>query len=699
MTIRYAHFTPEVMLSAPRRSAGIPNPSGTKLLYSISTYSFHSHRRTAEIRVFDIESRKDTSLCSAPGYREPVWLSDSEVLLLGSVVDGVTSISITDIDTPGAIVEISRASGTLDNLRVWRLSDSEVAIAVSAPTTPEGKLYTPAQAKPSHSSARVYTKLFVRHWDTYNTENKNSVWYGLLKKAGTKYTLAQPGLINALKDTGLECPVPFGPGSNQFDLGPAGIAFVAKDPELNPAMYTKTDLYFVPLASYAEKPPQAKPCIVRTPGLHGYSTSPTFSHSGRKLVFTRMRSKQYESDKRRLMLIPDVADLTGVHEFYASHDGEGTLDLSPDDVLWAHDDSHIHFTAESCGKVLLFRVPADAATKDQPAVIYNHDSVINASVLMHSGNILISSSSLIESMAYSVVKGPSATSHAGHPPPVDLLYSSTNSGALFGLSRKQCGDFWFKGADGVDVHALVVRPANFDESQTYPLAFLIHGGPQGAWNDAWSTRWNPAVFAQQGYVVVACNPTGSTGYGQRFTDAIANSWGGRPYTDLERCIDHVAAEMPYVDMARAVALGASYGGYMINWIAGQPLARRFCALVCHDGIFSTHTKWATEELFFPYHDFGGAPWDPNATYRQWDPAQFHGRWKTPMMVIHNELDYRLPISEGLAMFNVLQARNIPSKFLTFPDENHWVLKPENSLVWHKEVLEFINEHTGVKTVV
>ncbi|PHH52688.1 Dipeptidyl-peptidase 5 [Ceratocystis fimbriata CBS 114723] len=695
MTIRYTNFTPEVMLSAPRRSTAIPNPSGTKLLYSISTYSFHSHRRTAEIRVFDIESRKDTCLCGAPGYREPLWLSDTEVLLLGSVVDGVTSLSVIDIRTPGAVTEISRASGTLDNLRVRRLSDTEVAIAVSAPTTPQGKLYTPSHAKPRYSTAKVYTQLFVRHWDTYNTENKNSVWYGLLRKSGTRYTLASPGLTNALEGTGLECPVPFTPGTNHFDLGPSGIAFVAKDPELNPAMYTKTDLYYVPLKSYTEKPPQQKPSIVHTEKLQGYSASPTFSHSGKKLIFTRMRSKQYESDKRRLMIIPDITDLTNLHEFYSSENGQGTLDLSPDELLWSHDDEHIYFTAESFGKVLLLKVPADATTTKHPIVLYNHDSVINAVVLANSGHILVSGSSLIESMAYYIVKAPS-TATATEKPQVELLFSSTSNGALFGLSRKQCDDFWFKGAEDVEVHALVMRPANFNETQKYPLAFLIHGGPQGAWNDAWSTRWNPALFAQQGYVVVACNPTGSTGYGQAFTDAIANSWGGRPYRDLECCMNYIAAEMPYVDMQRAVALGASYGGYMINWIAGQPLARRFKALVCHDGIFSTHTKWATEELFFPYHDFGGAPWDPESTYRQWDPAQFHGRWETPMMVIHNELDYRLPISEGLAMFNVLQARNIPSKFLTFPDENHWVLKPENSLVWHKEVFSFINEHAKVK---
>ncbi|KKA26390.1 hypothetical protein TD95_001376 [Thielaviopsis punctulata] len=695
MTIRYTNFTPETLLSAPRRTAAVPNPSGTKLLFSVSTYSFQSHHRSAEIRVFDIETRRDTVICSAPGYREPIWLSDTEVLVLGSAVDGVTSINLTDIRTPGIVSEIARSSGTLENPRVKRLSDDTLAFAVSALTTPDGKLYNPANSKPSYSTAKIYTSLFVRHWDSYLTPNKNSVWYGLLKRNNAKYSLAQPGLINALHGTGLECPVPFGPGSNQFDISPSGIAFVAKDPELDPALYTKTDVYFLPLSSYTEEPTALKPSIVKTAGLEGYSASPTFSHCGKKLLFTRMRNKQYESDKRRLMLIPDVADLAKVGEFYATEDGEGSLDLGPDDLVWSHDDAHVFFTAESRGKVLLFQVASDASTKEKPRVVYSTDSVMHVAPLADSGTLLLSTTSLVESMAYSIVHAASVSSSA--LPKVEVLFSSTHNGLVFGLSRQQCSDFWFTGADGVDVHALVMRPANFDETKKYPLAFLIHGGPQGAWNDSWSTRWNPAVFAQQGYITVACNPTGSTGYGQAFTDAIANNWGGSPYRDLELCIEHIAATMPYVDMDRAVALGASYGGYMINWIAGQALAKRFRALVCHDGIFSTHTKWATEELFFPYHDFGGAPWDEGTTYAKWDPAQFHHNWSTPMLVIHNELDYRLPISEGLAMFNVLQARKIPSKFVMFPDENHWVLKPENSLVWHREVIGFINHHVGLDT--
>jgi len=269
-------------------------------------------------------------------------------------------------------------------------------------------------------------------------------------------------------------------------------------------------------------------------------------------------------------------------------------------------------------------------------------------------------------------------------------------GKTFGLSQDQVDEFWYAGAEDYNVHAWVLKPSNFDKNEKYPLAYLIHGGPQGAWNEGWSTRWNPAIFAEAGYIVVAPNPTGSTGYGMAFQNGIMNQWGGRPYIDLVKGFEYIEANLPYVDTTRAVALGASYGGYMVNWIQGHPLGRKFKALVTHDGVFSTLNQYSSEELFFPHHDFDGTLWDNRENYEKWDPASHLKEWATPHLIIHNELDYRLPIAEGLAPFNVLQTKGIDSKFLTFPDENHWVLKPENSLVWHREVLGWINKYSGIE---
>jgi dipeptidyl aminopeptidase/acylaminoacyl peptidase len=295
------------------------------------------------------------------------------------------------------------------------------------------------------------------------------------------------------------------------------------------------------------------------------------------------------------------------------------------------------------------------------------------------GALFISGSSLIDNSTYHLVRGSK----------ISLLSSNSQSGFKLGLSRSQISEIRFPGAaKNSSIQAWVIKPSNFDPKQKYPLAYLIHGGPQGSWQDSWSTRWNPAVFAEQGYVVVAPNPTGSTGFGQALQDGIKEQWGGLPYQDLVNGFQYVEKNIGYVDINKAVALGASYGGYMINWFQSQPLGRRFKALVTHDGVFSMTGQLASEEIYFPNHEFGGKWWDNKKKWLQWDPAQFTQNWNK---------DDRLTIAEGLAAFNVLQQRGVESQFLTFPDENHWVLKPANSLLWHTAVLDFINQKVGLPT--
>ncbi|KAF3017519.1 hypothetical protein E8E14_012374 [Neopestalotiopsis sp. 37M] len=695
MVMMATKFTPEVLLSAPRRSAAVPNESGTLALYSVSTYSFDSHSRSGAINVLDIETGHSTTLFTDQAYSEPTWISDSEFLLVKSGEKGSSHLLVADATKHGSEPrEIKVISGSISNLKTKKLDHETVALVVSAPTTPEGKVYSPANEPKSYTSAKVYTELFVRHWDSYVTKNKSSLWYGALKK-GHKgvWSFAGAGLTNALKGTRLESPVPPFGGAADFDISKEGLAFVASDPELSPALWTKTDLYYVPLRTFTEDKPPA-PQQVKTGHLQGYSASPVFSHSGKSLAFKRMRHRQYESDKTRLLLIPDIKDLSNVQEFYRTDDGEGAWDQRPDGIVWSHNDKELFVTAEDKGKNLLYRLPASPLeAKDLPKPLTNTGSTGDFFNLSHkSDKLLTTSTSLVDSSAYSIVD-PSAEESVS----VSLLSSASKSGKSFGLHQSQVSSIWFPGAGDYKVHALVMKPSNFDPAKKYPLAFLIHGGPQGAWNESWSTRWNPAIFAEQGYVVVAPNPTGSTGYGQAFTDAIATQWGGRPYQDLEKGFAYIESNLSYVDTDRAVALGASYGGYMINWIQGQPLGRKFKALVCHDGVFSTMNDWATEELFFTIHDMGGTLWDNRAGYERWDPAAYTGNWATPQLIIHSELDYRLPVTEGLAAFNVLQTRGVDSRILIFPDENHWVLKPENSLVWHKEVLGWINKYVGLDT--
>ncbi|KAI2638119.1 prolyl oligopeptidase [Xylaria nigripes] len=695
MTIRATKFTPEVLLSAPRRSSAVPNSTGKLALYTASQYSFKTHSRRYSIRLLDIASGNSSEIFSNPAYSEPTWISEHEFVFVHTAneKDAVSHLMLGDVANPGSIPYVIQSFRcAIENLKTKDIGNGNIVMAFTAPTTASGDMHDALSETTPHSSARVYTKLFVRHWDTYVSNLTNAVFYGVLRKNESSgiYQLQGKGFKNALAGTKLECPVPTFGGAGDFDISKKGLVFLSKDPDINPAMWTKTDVYYVPLTTFTEEKPPS-PQIVKTGDLQGYCGSPTFSHDGNKLAFTRMRHKQYESDKTRLMLIPNIEDLSNVQEFYKTSNGEGGWDLRPDAIVWSNDDTELYVTAERCGRQLVFKLPSNPhAANELPQPLTREGSVSNiANLSSTDGRLFLTSTSLTENSLYFILDPRSETT--------TFVSSASKEGRSLGLSRSQLDEFWFQGAGNYQSHALVMKPSNFDPSKKYPLAMLIHGGPQGAWNDSWSTRWNPAIFAEQGYVAVMPNPTGSTGYGQKYVDDIALNWGGRPYNDLINCFEHVANHLPYVDTNNAVALGASYGGYMINWIQGHPLGRKFKALVCHDGIFNKLADWASEELFFVMHDMGGTPWENRELYEKWDPSAFVGEWATPELVIHSELDYRLPISEGLAVFNALQARGVPSKFIMFPDENHWVLKPENSLVWHKEVLGWINKYTGLDT--
>jgi len=494
-----------------------------------------------------------------------------------------------------------------------------------------------------------------------------------------------------MKGTGLEAPMPpFGRGDH-FDISRYGLSFVAKDIKSNPALHTKCELYLVPISSFVET--TTNHLNVRTPGFDGAKTSPVLSPDGKKLALLVMEEDGYEADKNRIMVIHDLRNPNVIVEVLASSDGKGRWNRSPSSVQWSLDSKSLLFTAEDQGTTPLWTIPANPDDNMLPLKLPTEGSV-GSYVPLLGGRIFVTSTSFVENSVYTILE-PEADAVS-----VRQIASSSRGGSSLGLNKNQVSDFWFDGAEGNQsengkVHAWVVKPSDFDAKKKYPLALLIHGGPQGAWGNAFSTRWNAAVFAESGFVVVMPNPTGSTGYGQGFTDAIQESWGDLPYHDIVKCFEHVEKHLDYVDTEQSVALGASYGGYMMNWIQGQPFGRKFKALVTHNGIFSTTMGLATEELYFMNHDLGG-PWSTNRKkWLKYDPAQFTENWATPHLIIHSDLDYRLLIGDGLAAFNVLQSQGVESEFLNFPDENHFVVKPENSLVWHQTVLNFIRRHVGL----
>jgi dipeptidyl aminopeptidase/acylaminoacyl peptidase len=518
----------------------------------------------------------------------------------------------------------------------------------------------------------------------------------------------------------VECPIrPFG-GTDNFDIRSDAIILVSKDPNLNPALNTAVRVYIIYLESWTEEvQPRNVEEVTDAKYCGGAKTCPVFQKNvGRKAAFLGMETNGYESDRNRIYVIEDyrVKNKHGgisAEEIGICKGFEPVWDRSPGSLTFSADGRRLLVVAEEESYAKLFKVDLDQPQKCIPAALTSRGSVSDVQPLAD-GRTFISGSSLIDNSWFAIVAEGSAAEAS------DVwTHSLSGHGSKFGLKSIQVSSIWTPTSNpkvNKEVQSLVMRPSNYQQGKKYPVAYLIHGGPQGSWTDAWSTRWNPAVFAEQGYIVVAPNPTGSTGYGQKFTDAISKNYGQDPYQDIVNCFDWVGQNLEGADNDRAVALGASYGGYMINWIQGHPLGRKFKALVCHDGIFSMAGMLATEELYFPFHDLGSTPWyQPQADqgsrgpasetsynfnsttfsdWRKYDPSEHLEHWSTPQLVIHSSKDYRLPISEGLAAFNVLQARGVESQFLTFPDENHWVLKPENSLAWHKVVLNWVNKFVG-----
>ena len=666
-------------------------------LYTVSTYSFESHQKTSEIRVLQLDNALSTLITNDPDASEPNWLGDgNQIVWLKGGKKGHTQLVQGNADTAGEGYVIADIPGSISDVKLKVLEDGKVAIAAAGTTRPDGQLYN-AEAEPKkYTSGRVYDNVIVRHWDQYLTPNRNAIWYGLLQKSTPqsstsegKYVLSN--LTNALKGTRLESPIPPFGGTDSFDISSTGISFVAKDPKRGPSTSTKSDFYYVPISNFTESPSSA-PQRVEVDGLEGASSSPVLSPDGKAAVFLQMKEDGYESDKNLVIYVPNFNELSTAIEILKSEDGKGRWDRSPSAVSWSVDGKSLYLQAQEDGKEILFRLNISGETTKidaLPEALTDSGSVADFRPLAADSSLLfVSGSNFVDNSVYSILD-PSDPSKARQ------VSSHSRNGTAFGLSKDQISDIWFKGSGDYQVHAWVIKPSNFTQGKKYPLAYLIHGGPQGAWVDQWSTRWNPAVFAEQGYVVITPNPTGSTGYGQAFCDAIQRSWGGLPYEDLVQGFNYIKANLSYIDTTRAVALGASYGGYMMNWIQGHPLGREFRALVCHDGVFSMVNQLSSDEQWFPNHDLGGPYWTAIDDWEKWNPARFTGEWATPQLIIHNELDYRLPISEGLAAFNVLQERGVESRFLTFPDENHWVLKEENSLLWHTVVLNWINRFVGL----
>lgn len=514
------------------------------------------------------------------------------------------------------------------------------------------------------SSGVVYDGLFVRHWDTWADGRRSRLFVAALPEGKAKPVSSATSLTDRLD--GDAPSKPFG-GADEYTWSPDGASVVAaiRVAGKGEAWSTNFDLYQV--AADGSSAP-----VNLTASNPAWDTGPAFSADGKTLFYRAMKRPGFEADRFGLMAM-DLATKQ-VREIAPS------WDRSADGIVVSKDGATIYTTAQDVGQHPLFAVDVASGTA-KPVVAEGSISAfdIAGDTLAFTRNTLKTGDQLF------------TTTLAGAP-----LRAITPSAQdmLKDVSFGDFEQFTFAGWNNETVHGYVVKPHDYVEGQKYPVAFLIHGGPQGSFGNGWSYRWNPQTYAGQGYAVVMIDFHGSTGYGQAFTDAISQHWGDRPLEDLQKGWAAAQQKYAFLDGGKACALGASYGGYMINWIAGNWNEPWKC-LVNHDGVFDTRSMgYVTEELWFTEWENGGTPFDKPENYEKFNPVNHVAKWRVPMLVVQGEKDYRVPVDQGLSTFTALQRKGIESKLLYFPDENHWVLKPQNSILWHDTVNAWLKQHIG-----
>ncbi|ETS83501.1 hypothetical protein PFICI_05377 [Pestalotiopsis fici W106-1] len=690
-------ITPEQMLAANRYSDAVPNPAGDFAIFSVTNYSFETKEIASAWKRLDLKTGDISIWPARDELSEFVFVGDTEILYVNGTNeegDGGVSLYTADVDNLESATLVASLPAPFSGLKAAKTSSGDIHFLLSAQAYPNGTAYNEALAETPASTARIYTSIFVRHWDHWLTPYKNAVFGGVLQGGLNASTYTFDGVLTnyvtgIANVTSAESPLD-NSGSGDYALSPDGtkVAFLTKDIDLPIANYTSSQIYLVSFSGSAE---DAVPINARGstqyPEAQGASSGPVFSPGSDKIAYVQQNGIYYESDREILY----VANTDG-SDFNVTRLA-GNWDRSPDTPIWSKDGETIIVEASDLGRTRLFPIPLSAGDDYEPANITNEGSVV-AYYAISDDTLLVSDASIWSSRDFYSV------SLSGE---VDTVYFQANlvDPELAGLSAADVSEFYYETNTSVSKQqAWIIYPAGFDASKKYPLAFITHGGPQGSNANTWSTRWNLKVWADQGYVVVAPNPSASIGWGQNLTDAVQSRWGTYPYWDIVHAWKYVNETLDYVDTVNGIHAGASFGGYMSNWVQGHEMGRWFKAIVTHDGSTSTLNQYASEELWFMDHDFKrpfSSPEDFQAgsPYYDWNPLLFADQWATPHFVVQNTLDYRLPESEGILLFNELQVRGVPSKFLNFPDENHWVTNRENSLVWHTEIFKWINYYSGL----
>ena len=652
-------FTYTDMLAANRLSDPRVSPDGTRVVYSVRATDMAANRGVSSLMIQSLTGEGDARrlAISDQGANTARWGSDGNLYFL-SGKSGTSQVWRADAQGQNPV----QVTDLPIDVNAYRISPDAQKIAVSLAVYPDCDDLACSVARGTEAAARpstgqVYDRMFVRHWDTWADGTQNHLFVVNADGSG------EPAWVTHGFD-GDTPSKPFG-DENEFTFTPdsAAIVFSARVAGQTEPWSTNFDLF-------------------RTNGLTGpgftnltddndaWDTGPVYSPDGRTLAYRAMKRPGFEADRYQIVLM-DVA--TG-----AKREVAADWDRSSDTLQWSADSRSLFVIAGDVGQTKLFQI--DAA--NGAVVPITGQGHVSAFEQTPSGFVIAMDSLTSPSELY-------VKTFRGRETPIQITDVNPELDArLFGEAEQ----FSFPGWNDETVHGYVIKPAGYVEGRKYPVAFLIHGGPQGSFGNSWSYRWNPSTYAGAGYAVVMIDFHGSTGYGQGFTDAISQHWGDRPLEDLQKGWAAAQSKYSFLDGDNACALGASYGGYMINWIAGK-WSDEFKCLVNHDGVFDVRGMgYSTEELWFTEWEYGGTPWDHPEGYQKFNPANHVDQWKTPMLVVQGDRDFRIPTAQGLSTFTALQRRGIDSRLIVFPDENHWVLKPQNSLQWHNEVFHWLDDH-------
>ncbi|OTA69136.1 alpha/beta-hydrolase [Hypoxylon sp. EC38] len=681
-------LTPEAFVSIPWRGPAIPNHDGTLALYETTKYTYPIDPNH-QIRVMNIATGDSRMLCEDGYYYDANWVGDKSnmIICLRTAGPKSTQVVMIDIDkSPIERVPVGYFPTDAESLKVRPLQDGSIAVAVVGRVDHRGDpddLVASSSESPKHTGRIFDTYVIHKEDNSYNTSPKSILYSALYKRRddfwpGGGESWRKTRTYNALINTELDAP-----RGGHYDISQSGITLVATDP--NSGLRYHEDVYYIPLDSFATTNVN-KPIKINTQneGLERYFEYPRFSPDGSRIAYTITEPTAaiyvHRLGSPNDIIVSNITKNEPLH--------------FPNKLTFSPNGRAIYFTAQDTGRVGLYKVVIEPDAS--PKTIFRDGAVLGFYPLGEDddGKLLVSSSSLVEPSLYQIVDA-----DGNHEPTV--LSSLTNNGAKIGLSREQVSELYFQGAGDYRVHAWMVKPRDFDESRKYPLAILIHGGPWAAWTDIWymGVQENPALWAEQGYIVVAPNITGSAGYGLEFARAVQNNWGGRPYEDIVKCMEYLK-HVPNVDIDNAVISGCSYGGYMVNWIQGHELGRQFKAMVSGMGIFNL-PQWTlqTDRIHIDDDKFGGEPlvWKNFENMERYNPARrdLLPNWKTPMLIAHGEKDHRCPVTEGLAAFHALQALGTPSRLLLIADGNHGIDNCEDVLEWHRQVFAWVNKYTGI----